>query len=482
MHKKSAKGWEKHLDFIVLDMLCLEFALWLAYVIRHGNVNMYGDPIYRSLSILIVIMDLFVAAIFNTYSGVLKRGYFKSLTDTVFHCMLTLGANLFILFIMQVSSGYSRIVVVLAAVIHILLTYLLRIFYGGFVKKRTAELKPLFVITTRERAEGVIKDILSDANGRLYSISALCIVDGDYEGFKIGGYEVVANADNVLDYVTRNWVEEVYISVPRDNPYNAILYSELMVMGLTVHMDIGILNVYTNQKQEVRKIGDSVVLSSTINAISGTALFVKRLSDIIGGLIGSIFAVIVMLVFAIPIKIASPGPILYRSERVGLNGKTFKMYKLRTMRTDADSLKESLMEQNKIKSGLMFKLDFDPRIIGNKVLPDGTTKTGLGQFLRKTSLDEFPQFFNVLAGSMSLVGTRPPTPDEVQKYEYHYRSRLSTVPGVTGLWQVSGRSNITDFDEVVKLDDEYITNWSMGMDIKIILKTLVVVFKGRGAM
>ena len=149
---------------------------------------------------------------------------------------------------------------------------------------------------------------------------------------------------------------------------------------------------------------------------------------------------------------------------------------------DAEERKKELAAQNKVGDGMMFKMDFDPRIIGNKVLPNGKKKTGIGQFIRKTSLDEFPQFFNILVGDMSLVGTRPPTLDEWKKYEPHHRARMSFRPGLTGLWQVSGRSNITDFDEVVKLDQEYINNWSVGLDIKILLKTIVVVFRKDGSM
>ena len=140
------------------------------------------------------------------------------------------------------------------------------------------------------------------------------------------------------------------------------------------------------------------------------------------------------------------------------------------------------MEQNRVKDGMMFKLDFDPRIIGNEVLPDGTKKTGIGEFIRRTSLDEFPQFFNVLMGQMSLVGTRPPTADEWEKYEFHHRARLAIKPGITGMWQVSGRSDITDFEEVVRLDTQYITNWDYGLDIKILLMTIAAMFKGKGAM
>lgn len=130
----------------------------------------------------------------------------------------------------------------------------------------------------------------------------------------------------------------------------------------------------------------------------------------------------------------------------------------------------------------MFKMAFDPRIIGNRIDANGNRVTGIGEFIRKYSLDEFPQFFNVLKGDMSLVGTRPPTLDEFEKYEYHHRARLAIRPGITGMWQVSGRSNILDFEEVVRLDTEYINNWSLGMDIKILLKTVLAVVKKDGSM
>ena len=127
-------------------------------------------------------------------------------------------------------------------------------------------------------------------------------------------------------------------------------------------------------------------------------------------------------------------------------------------------------------------MDFDPRVIGNKVLPDGTHKTGVGDFIRRTSLDEFPQFFNVLKGDMSIVGTRPPLISETNLYEPRHKARLAIKPGITGMWQVSGRSDITDFEEVVRLDKEYIENWDIGLDIKILLKTVMVVAKKDGSM
>jgi len=182
------------------------------------------------------------------------------------------------------------------------------------------------------------------------------------------------------------------------------------------------------------------------------------------------------------IYISSPGPIFFAQERIGRNGRKFKMYKFRSMYMDAEERKKELMAQNKISDGLMFKMDFDPRIIGNKLLPDGTRKTGIGEFIRKTSLDEFPQFINILLGDMSLVGTRPPTVDEWELYEPHHRARMSFRPGLTGMWQVSGRSNITDFEEVVKLDTQYISEWSLRLDVKILWKTVWSVLKSDGAM
>lgn len=165
-----------------------------------------------------------------------------------------------------------------------------------------------------------------------------------------------------------------------------------------------------------------------------------------------------------------------------MNGKQFKIYKFRSMYMDAEERKKELMERNRHSDGLMFKMEADPRIIGSKVLADGTVKKGLGNFIRDWSLDEFPQFFNVLKGDMSLVGTRPPTLDEWERYEPHHRARLAMRPGITGLWQVSGRSKITDFEEVVKLDTKYIIEWSMGLDFRILLKTVRVVFGKDGAM
>ena len=211
-------------------------------------------------------------------------------------------------------------------------------------------------------------------------------------------------------------------------------------------------------------------------------MFLKRLIDICGGIVGCIITGILFVILAPLIYIQSPGPIFFSQERVGKNGKRFKIYKFRSMYLDAEERKQELMEQNRVEDGMMFKLEFDPRIIGCKKRADGTIKKGVGNYIRDWSLDEFPQFFNVLKGDMSIVGTRPPTMDEWGKYEIHHRARLATKPGITGMWQVSGRSDITDFEEVVALDTKYINDWSIGLDIKILFKTVLVVLHREGAM
>lgn len=192
----------------------------------------------------------------------------------------------------------------------------------------------------------------------------------------------------------------------------------------------------------------------------------KRLLDIIGSLVGLVILALVFLPIAIAIKIDNPGPIFFSQTRYGLNGKTFTLRKFRSMVVNADSLKSQVANE---AQGLIFKNEADPRI------------TAVGRFLRKTSLDEFPQFWNVLMGEMSLVGTRPPTHDEVTRYSPHHWRRLDVKPGLTGEWQVSGRSSIKDFEEIVQLDLRYQSQWHPLYDISIILKTIHVVFAKTGA-
>ena len=175
---------------------------------------------------------------------------------------------------------------------------------------------------------------------------------------------------------------------------------------------------------------------------------------------------LIAMIFVVPaIKLESKGPVFFKQKRVGKNGRYFYVYKFRSMYQDAEERKKELLSQNEMQ-GLMFKMKDDPRI------------TKVGKFIRKTSIDELPQFINVLMGDMSLVGTRPPTVNEFKQYEGHHKRRLSMKPGITGMWQAYGRSTVTDFEEIVAMDLDYIDHWSLGLDFKILLRTVKAVFEG----
>ena len=302
------------------------------------------------------------------------------------------------------------------------------------------------------------------------------------KGETICGIPIVANHDGIVDYACDEWVDEVLIPPCSEDEYPEKMADIFLEMGIAVHTGIAKNGTAHGGYKQIEKIGDYTVVTSSENYANPSALLVKRGMDIVGGLVGCLFTLIIMIFVGPAIYIASPGPIFFSQERVGRNGRKFKMYKFRSMYMDAEERKKELMKQNRVKDGMMFKLEWDPRIIGTKKLPDGTIKKGIGNIIRDFSLDEFPQFFNVLKGDMSLVGTRPPTVDEWDKYDLHHRARLATKPGITGMWQVSGRSNITDFEDVVKLDRQYIAEWNFALDIKILFKTVLVVFKRDGAM
>jgi exopolysaccharide biosynthesis polyprenyl glycosylphosphotransferase len=199
------------------------------------------------------------------------------------------------------------------------------------------------------------------------------------------------------------------------------------------------------------------------------ALVVKRACDLVLASLTLVIAVPLMLIIAVCIKLESGGPVFFRQRRVGLGGREFNMWKFRSMQSEAESRQDDIAHLNAYRDGRLFKLQRDPRI------------TGVGRFLRRFSLDELPQLFNIIKGEMSLVGPRPPLPSEVSQYEPHHLVRLSVVPGLTGPWQVNGRNLITDFEEVVRLERHYIETWSLKTDLEIMLRTGAVVLSGKGA-
>ena len=483
MYRKDSEGWLKHADFIVLDMICLQLAYILAYAISGYGFNPYGIIIYRNMAVFLELADLIVIFAYGTMKSVLKRGYYRDFVVTVKHSIMIGALAILYLFLLQQGQAFSRLTLILTVVIYLVLTYVVRELWKKLLRKQMADggERKLLIITSEDVAEQVVSN-MQENNYARYSIAGDVVIDADWTGRTINGIPVVANEENAAMYVCQEWIDEVLIVISEVLPYPSELIEKLTETGVTVHLNLAKITNVTGKKQFVEKVGNYTVLTTSINYASTKQLMLKRLMDIAGGLVGCILTGIICIFVGPAIYIASPGPIFFAQERVGKNGKKFKMYKFRSMYMDAEERKAELMKDNKLGDGKMFKLDFDPRVIGNKILPDGTHKTGIGDFIRRTSLDEFPQFFNVLKGDMSIIGTRPPLISETSLYELHHRARLAIKPGITGMWQVSGRSDITDFEEVVRLDKEYIENWNIGMDIKILFKTVLVVFKKDGSM
>ena len=435
------------------------------------------------MMIFVILADLFLIIMFESYKGVLRRGYYQELSFVIRQIILIELASGLYLFTVSDGHIFSRIVLYLMGIFYVILSYGTRIIWKKYLIHKMTECGEysLYIVTNYNLALEVIRNV-KEHNYNRYNINGLVIIDKDMTGKKIAGIPVVADLRNAAFYICQQWVDEVFVNVDEMYPYPEELIEELLEMGMPVHVNLAKVKSNTGQKQFVETIGGYTVLTTTMNYATDGQALAKRTLDILGGLVGCFLTGIIFIFIAPAIYISSPGPIFFSQIRIGQNGKPFKMYKFRSMYMDAEERKTELMAQNKMSDGRMFKLDFDPRVIGNKILPDGTRKTGIGEFIRKTSLDEFPQFWNVLNGSMSLVGTRPILQDELLKYELHHRARIAIKPGITGMWQVSGRSDITDFEEVVRLDTEYISNWNFGLDIKILFKTVMTVLKREGSV
>ena len=335
--------------------------------------------------------------------------------------------------------------------------------YRKSVSPRRKSSRKIFLITATSRMEKVF-DILHSPS--LYHGELIGVTVMDDTDFAHSGVRVV-QPDQMMNFVTKEVVDEVFINLPSEDYNISDFVSEFESMGIDVSVNLNAFNFASLGNKRVREVGGlSVVTFSTNFTNRATSLlnvsWILQEPSLVSLICGLVSIVLV------PLIRKDGGPAFFVQKRVGKNGRYFNFYKFRSMRVDAEEIKKDLMAQNTMTGG-MFKMENDPRV------------TPIGRFIRKTSLDELPQFYNVLIGDMSLVGTRPPTVDEYQDYTPAQKRRLSFKPGITGLWQVSGRSEITDFDEVVKLDVAYMDGWTIWRDIQILLKTVKVVLRKEGA-
>ena len=488
MYKKNSRSWLKHWDFILVDIICIEIAFMGAYVIRHVSEGMAYQQMYFKLASLLIIFDLIAMLINSSYSGIIQRVKWVELGAVIRHVTLTELLLLLYEYITKEAEALSRTVFLLSWIIAIVLCW-----GGRLVWKKVLRVQMLkrenqsnmLVISTVDHIDVCVEKLRKKIY-RGFEISGVAIIDDESKiddelTVKIKqmslGKEIafIKDYSSLVEYARQDIVDEVYIDTFKDKEELEKLVRMFLDMGITVHIGMGFLpDNLPNRFMEV--IGGCNCITTTIKTASALEITLKRLMDIAGGLVGIVLTGIAYIFVAPVIKKESPGPVFFKQERVGKNGRIFYIYKFRSMYMDAEERKKELMEQNEMQ-GLMFKMENDPRIIGSEKGPG----KGIGNFIRKTSIDELPQFWNILKGDMSLVGTRPPTKNEYEQYDIHHKIRLSAKPGLTGMWQTSGRSEITDFEEVVRLDTEYIENWSLWLDIKLILKTIVVVLDRKGS-
>ncbi|MCD8011865.1 MAG: sugar transferase [Lachnospiraceae bacterium] len=475
------------LSYLLGGYLWLTFyhSLTVSQIVHNYDVQML---LFENLPVILI---LYLAAIllFNVENGFIRRSTARVLWASLKSGVIMLLTEALVVFArIRSMPDASRGTYVCIAVVNFFLffaVHMLLRYYLLKVHRNMKNVPQMFLVTTTDRLEQTLRECVSEWS---YRLCAIAVIDEDQIGriIHLDDYRevsaksssdsidaddavpVVATYYNMYSYAQCHAVDEVYINVPYHtgkSTFQAAMQFEKM--GVNVHVSLELLNHFEGCQKSIGVVYGNPVITFSGHQYDWRMLVAKRLMDIAGGIVGLLITGLATVILAIPLLVESPGPLFFGQNRVGKNGRIFKMYKFRSMYKDAEERKKELMAQNEM-GGPMFKMKDDPRI------------TKVGKFIRATSIDELPQFWNVLKGDMSLVGTRPPTVDEFEQYEASQKRRLSAKPGITGLWQVSGRNDISDFEDVVKMDLEYIDNWSIGLDVKILFKTVMVVINRGG--
>jgi exopolysaccharide biosynthesis polyprenyl glycosylphosphotransferase len=455
--------------FMIFDAICVIMAGYSSYYLRKAiatrGFSMDPDIFVASILVVIIANNYFLGR-FKLYGDQKVKSLpdlFLSLSKAVFFDFLILSAAIFLL----KQEGYSRLFLLLFASVTFLLLLFQRLLISAYLSRTTDDrfnIHNILIVGSTERAK-LVGDMLENQLSWGHKvIGRLATHQGaDQDDDCLGSVE------NLPEILRRFEVDEVVFALNGDRAVGLSehLY-ECKRMGILVRILPSLWRA-DDPSISVEKCQTVPFITIKTANFNATGLLYKRIMDIAGGLIGTLLFCLMYPFIATAIKWDSKGPVIFKQKRVGQHGRIFDVYKFRSMYDNAEELKKDLIQKNEM-NGNMFKLKNDPRI------------TRVGNFLRMTSLDEFPQFLNVLKGEMSLVGTRPPTTDEVRDYLPDHLKRLSAKPGITGLWQISGRNQIKDFEQVVELDCDYLENWSFLDDIKIIFKTIYVVMKRKGAI
>lgn len=458
-------------SLILLDLVSVTLSYLLAILLRFGGVrDFFRMEVHYTVFGYLMLFCVLYSVMTEWNRGFFTRGYMVEFI-AILKYNIVMGAGIgCLLFLVKIANDFSRLIFGYFAIGNVLITYILHILFKKYMLyfyRNSRSSDKVLIVTQDSCAKSLIERVLKDKAWN-YQITACAIVDAKRIGDDICDVPVVANGDNLFEVATNMILDEVFIYLP-DASKSAIrnIIMDFETMGITCHYNVE-MEELDLAGRTAGKFAGFAVMTFSLQYLDYRRILVKRTVDIIGAIVGLLITAIVFPFVAIAIKLDSKGPVLFSQIRIGKNGRRIKIYKFRSMYVDAEQQKRKLENQNEMH-GPMFKIENDPRI------------TRVGHFLRKTSIDELPQFYNILRGDMSLVGTRPPTEDEFEKYDVHYRRRLCITPGLTGMWQVKGRGRVTDFDEVMKMDLEYIDHWSLSLDAKLIVQTILEVLLHRGA-
>lgn len=454
--------------YLVIDILLITFSFYLPYCLRYNcSIIPVNLPYAKDYGLLFSFWGLALVFLLNN-----QRLYS---TDRLLTIPKEIGKILKCVFFASLLAGLavfflqlniiSRIVFGASSVLLFLTLSFWRICKRVFVRSRVA--KGYNNINVLIVGAGRMGSFLAEEikNNPYLGIKIVGFVDDNKTG-KVLNYDILGKTDELEEFIQRYFVDEIFITIPSERKKVSQIIALVEEKAKTVRIVADSYNFPFKQMQ-LDYLGFIPLLRYKEGGLHGTESLIKRLFDVIVSATLLIILAPLFALIAFFIKLDSPGPIFYISKRCGKKGRVFDFYKFRSMIKDADKYKESLRHKSEIK-GPAFKIKDDPRI------------TAIGRILRRYSLDELPQLINVLKGDMSLVGPRPPTPDEVAQYDTWQMRRLEIKPGITCLWQVRGRSNLS-FYKWVKWDLWYIDNWSFGLDIQILLWTISAVLKKRGA-
>ena len=389
-----------------------------------------------------------------------------SMSEGLFFSVAFFGAYLYLFRIESVNAGFLLYLMIATAFI-LCLEKIGLIYFFRYVRSKGFNFRVLLIVGTGERAAQFVSLVNQH---REWGYRVLGLIDEKKEKAdqEIEGVKVIGSFADLPGILHNNVVDQVMFIVPRSwlgKIEPLMKFCELEGTKVSIAVDYFAMKL---AKAKPVDISGFPFLSFETTPDKPLQLLIKNTFDALGSLIALILLAPLLLIIALLVKLTSPGPVIFTQERCGMNGRKFRLIKFRTMVADAETQLARLLEQNEM-CGPAFKMADDPRI------------TKVGRFLRKFSLDELPQLWNVFKGDMSLVGPRPPLPEEVEKYDNWQRRRLSMRPGLTCIWQVSGRNKIKDFDQWMKLDLKYIDEWSLALDFRIFLKTVPVVLLGIGA-